>query len=214
MSPPSFLSVHRPRLLNVDPRRPAFRIPHPPSRIPRPAHRLPLMPASKAQPAKSTGRARIGDRLRRDLETLIVRYVDRLRSDPLFSKSQSLPNALLEDHAMSFLSDLFQSLVILENAGELDNAAESELLSDGIKIQRLVAELHGRQRFRLGWTEHALEREYQILREEVDSLVRRHAPDPDRIGDYSWAIEVLNQRFNSARAASVTAYEKAKDGRA
>lgn len=184
--------------------------PPPGSPLPPPA----TMPASGIKPVKSQGRARIGDRLRHDLETLMVRYIDRLRSDPLFSKSQSLPNALLEDHASSFLSDLFQSLVVLENAGELDNAAESELLSDGIKIQRLVAELHGRQRYRLGWTEHALEREYQILREEVDSLVRRHAPDPDRAGDYSWAIEVLNQRFNSARAASVTAFEKAKDGRA
>jgi len=166
------------------------------------------------KPGKSGRRARIGDRLRHDLENLIVRYIDRLRNDPLLSRSASLPNALLEDHAMSFLGDLFQSLVVLENAGELDDAAESELLSDGIKIQRLVAELHGRQRYRLGWTEHALEREYQILREEVDSLVRRHAPDPDRAGDFSWAIEVLDQRFNSARAASVTAYGKAKEGRA
>ena len=115
---------------------------------------------------------------------------------------------------MSFLSDLFQSLVVLENAGDLDAAAESELLSDGMKIQRLVAELHGRQRHRIGWTEHALEREYQILREEVDSLVRRHAPDPDRAGDFSWAMDVLNQRFNSARDASVAAYQKAKEGRA
>ena len=172
------------------------------------------MPVSEEKSSKPAHRARIGDRLRRDLESLIVRYVDRLRGDPLFSKSYSLPNALLEDHAMSFLSDLFQSLVVLENAGELDAAAESELLSDGMKIQRLVAELHGRQRHRIGWTEHALEREYQILREEVDSLVRRHAPDPDRAGDFSWAMDVLNQRFNSARDASVAAYQKAKEGRA
>lgn len=167
------------------------------------------MPASKNKLPKSAGRARIGDRLRHDLESLIVRYVDRLRTDPLISRSHSLPNPLLEDHAMSFLSDLFQSLVVLENAEELENADESELQADGSKIQRLISELHGRQRHRLGWTEHALEREYQILREEVDSLVRRHAPDPDRAGDFSWAIDVLNRRLNSARAASVAAYETA-----
>ena len=171
------------------------------------------MPASKNKIEKAGARARIGDRLQHDLESLIVRYVDRLRTDPLFSKAHSLPNALLEDHAMSFLSDLFQSLVVLENAGELDDADESELLADGNKIQRLVAELHGRQRHRLGWTEHALEREYQILREEVDSLVRRHAPDPDRAGDFSWAIGVLNQRLNAARAASVAAFEAVSEGR-
>ena len=167
------------------------------------------MPKSQDNLKKPPGRARIGDRLRHDLESLIVRYVDRLRIDPMLSKAHSLPDALLEDHAMSFLSDMFQALVVLENSEELDKVDESELLGDGNKIQRLVAELHGRQRHRLGWTEHALEREYQILTEEVDSLVRRHAPDPDRAGGLSWAIDFLNQRLNSARAASVAAYEAA-----
>ena len=171
------------------------------------------MPKFEDSLTKPPGRARIGDRLRRDVESLIVRYVDRLRIDPLFSRAHSLPTALLEDHAMSFVSDLFQSLVVLENAEELDAVDESELLGDGNKIQRLVAELHGRQRYRLGWTEHALEREYQILREEVDALVRRHAPDPDRAGGLSWAIDFLNQRLNSARAASVAAFETASESR-
>ena len=171
------------------------------------------MPNPKDKSAKPAGRARIGDRLQHDLESVIVRYVDRLRADPLISKAHALPTPLLEDHAMSFLGDLFQSLVVLENAEELDHVDESELLADGAKIQRLIADQHGRQRHRLGWTEHALEREYQILREEVDSLVRRHAPDPDRIGDFSWAIEVLNQRLNSARAVSVAAFETASEAR-
>ena len=107
----------------------------------------------------------------------------------------------------SLLSDLFQALVTLESAEELDHADESELLANGNRIQRLISELHGRQRQRLGWTEHALEREHQILREEVDSLVRRHAPDPDPVGDFGWAIDLLNRRLNSARAASVAAFE-------
>lgn len=167
------------------------------------------MPESKDKLPKSGGRARIGDRLRHDLASLIARYVDRLRIDPLFSRAHSLPNPVLEAHAMSFLGDLFQSLVVLESAEELDDADESELLADSTKIQRLISELQGRQRYRLGWTEHALEREYQILREEVDSLVRRHVPDADRAGDFSWAIDVLNRRLNGARAASVAAYETA-----
>src|SRR5256885_9482105 len=163
------------------------------------------MPESKDKPPKPPGPARIGDRLRHDLPSLIVRYVDRLRTDPLISRAQPLPNPLLEDHAMSFLSDLFQSLVVLENAEHLDDPDESELLGDGIRIQRLISELHGHQRYRLGWTEHALEREYQILREEVDSLVRRHAPDADRAGDFSWAIDVLNLPLNTPLAAGVPA---------
>src|SRR5690242_8430086 len=113
------------------------------------------MAASKNKPSTPPARARIGDRLRRDLESLVVRYVTRLRGDPLIPKAPSLPSPVLEANALSFLASLFQSLVVLENAHELDDADESELLADANKVQRVISELHGRQRYRLGWTEHA-----------------------------------------------------------
>jgi hypothetical protein len=48
-------------------------------------------------------------------------------------------------------------------------------MRDGTAIHRLIAERHGRQRHRLGWTEDADRREFEILREEVERAVRRHS---------------------------------------
>jgi hypothetical protein len=49
----------------------------------------------------------------------------------------------------------------------------SVLVADGSEIQRLVAERHGSQRARLGWTAEALRREWRILEEEIERAIRR-----------------------------------------
>jgi hypothetical protein len=95
----------------------------------------------------------------------------RLRADPAVPMAESLNDAELEDHQLSYLVDLAQTLVVLE-ASE----GTTELLRDGSDVQRLVATRHGAQRARQRWTEKALEREFQILREEIEKEVRRSAP--------------------------------------
>ena len=152
---------------------------------------------------------RIGERLQRDLENLISRYMARMRSDPEIPKAKTLPSAVLEDHAMSFLSDLFQSLIILEKSAELDESEESELLNDGSRIQAIAADLHGRQRHRRGWTTAALEREYQIYREEIETLVTINTQDVDNPTKVSWVQNVLNRQLDRAREASFAAFNAA-----
>ena len=153
----------------------------------------------------------LGERLREGLEELIARYVTRMRNDPAIPRARDLPRPLLEDHAMSFLSDLFQSIVVLEKTENLKNADESDLLKDGSRIQRLVAELHGRQRHRIGWTEEALHREYQILDEEVAALAKRHASTPDAL---DWTLDHLKHLLTRAHDASYAAYgDAARVGR-
>jgi hypothetical protein len=156
-------------------------------------------------------RGRIGKRLREHVEDVIDSYVTRLRSDPAIPTARTLPRPLLEDHAMSYLGDLFQTLVVLEEADDVDGRDESALLRDGSKIQHLVSELHGRQRHRLGWTESALQREYAIIAEEVESFVRRHAADGEREGstELSFAVNVLRRLLGRGRDASLGAYSGA-----
>ena len=149
---------------------------------------------------------RIGERLRDQVEDLIARYSARLRSDPQIPVAKTLSAPLIEDHAMSFLSDVFQSLVILENAASLKGREESNLLSDGTTIQRLISELHGRQRHRVGWTETALKREYEILNEEAEKFVRRHAADESRTGGLDWTLGVVNRLLRHAEDASFAAF--------
>ena len=155
----------------------------------------------------------LGERLRHHIEQLIANYSRRLRSDPLTPKAKNLSPALIEDHAMSYFSDLFQTLVVLERSEDINGREESALLADGSHIQQLIAELHGRQRFRLGWTEEALHREYEIIDAEVESLVKRYAPDTDVADKVPWAIETLKRLLNAGHDVSFVAFRAAQKER-
>jgi hypothetical protein len=160
-----------------------------------------------AHPASNNaGRIHIGEVLRHHIEEVIARYVARMRNDPLIPLAKSLPTAMLEDHAMSFLGDLFQSLIVVEKSEVLNDREESNLLDDGSRIQFLIAELHGAQRHRVGWTEAALHREYDILKEEVGRQVKARAEDPEGAIDPDAALALLSRLLDRARNASVTAF--------
>jgi len=151
----------------------------------------------------------LGERLRHNIEQLIASYSRRLRSDPLIPPAKTLPAPLVEDHAMSYFGDLFQTLVVLEKSDDLKGREESALLTDGSQIQRLISELHGRQRHQLGWTEEALHREYEIMDEEVVALVKRHEPDKDVAEKVPWAIDTLRRMLKAAHDASFNGYQAA-----
>jgi hypothetical protein len=86
----------------------------------------------------------------------------------------------------------------------------SPLLADGMEIQRLVAERHGAQRARLGWTEAAMRREFMIIREEVEQVVRRSVPTggPLRMDD---ALAAVNRFLDQAEYIGVRTLEKGRD---
>jgi hypothetical protein len=69
----------------------------------------------------------------------------------------------LRDHATPLVGLLASQLMIL---GETRGSAP-ELLGDGAQMQRVMAELHGAQRHRLGWSEADIEREVPLLVAEV-----------------------------------------------
>jgi hypothetical protein len=75
--------------------------------------------------------------------------------------------AELEDHIATYLSDIGQLFAILDERG----AARAPLIIDGTAIQRVIAERHGAQRQRLGWTEEELRREHATLMAEVERVV-------------------------------------------
>ncbi|HJQ11353.1 MAG TPA: hypothetical protein VJ840_10020 [Gemmatimonadaceae bacterium] len=153
--------------------------------------------------------SRLGTRLRENVEHVVERYVTRMRKDPQIPLAADLPTPMLEDHAMTFLGDLFQTLVVHEEADQLADRDESELLNDGTRIQHLISELHGRQRHRVGWTEAALEREYDIFTEEVEALARRHGSEVDSGVPLESAIGVLRRHLDRARKISLKAYATA-----
>jgi signal transduction histidine kinase len=110
----------------------------------------------------------IGTRLSTDAETIAERYVAAIREDGSFPGARELRGVQLRDHATPFVGLLASQLAIIgETRGE-----EPELLGDGGHVQRLMAELHGAQRHRLGWSESDIEREIHILFGEVERAIR------------------------------------------
>src|SRR6185369_4414878 len=75
----------------------------------------------------------------------------------------------LADHVGTYIADLGGVLIAVEES----RGQPTALVADGTEIQRLVAERHGAQRARLGWTSSALHREWVVLADEIERAIRR-----------------------------------------
>jgi PAS domain S-box-containing protein len=155
---------------------------------------------------RTRGLAEVGAHLRERIEDVIAAFGTRLRADPDFPQAAHLRRSELEDHQLSFLADLAQTLVVVEETG----MPESDLLRDGTTIQRVIAELHGAMRQRRGWTDAQLSREYTILGEEIAAAVSRRAADGAE--DVSVALDVLGRLIERARALGLAALRRAAEG--
>jgi signal transduction histidine kinase len=148
----------------------------------------------------------LGALLLRQNDRLLEVFVGRLRTDPLILGARRLRTAALEDHAVTLLSDIAQTLVIIGEAGP-DAAA---LLRDGSAIQRSIAETHGARRHAMGWGIDALRRELDILRDVVMSVVSVHTYQP---GDHPEdAAGVLVHLIDRAATISRRSWQRAAHG--
>jgi hypothetical protein len=118
-----------------------------------------------------------------------------------------LRTSQVTDHITTLLADIAGALTVIGEAG----GEMSPLLADAVEIQRLVAERHGLQRARLGWTEASLRREFMIIREEVESVVRGAVPTggPLAVSD---AVGIVNRFVDQAEYLSVRALEHTQVG--
>jgi PAS domain S-box-containing protein len=154
------------------------------------------------EPGGSTGTLQeIQTAILGELERILHGYVARLRSDPATPSARRGSEAELEDHMAGFLADLAQTL------GSLDLAAGAGSwgLHDGTGIQRTIAERHGLQRARLGWSEDEIRREFEILGEELSAAVRRRVRRP-RQEEVEEVIGVLDESLSRAAQVSLRSY--------
>jgi hypothetical protein len=150
----------------------------------------------------------IGAVLRAAVDEVLASYVDRLRADPAVPRGLALGRTQLEDHAVSLLADLAQSLVIAGEAG----AEAAGLLRDGSAIQRTIAEAHGARRHAQGFHEAAVRRDHQILREEVERAVRgRLRPPGGAAAALGEAVHVLLGLIDRTEVISVRAWRQAAE---
>jgi signal transduction histidine kinase len=149
--------------------------------------------------------AEVGELLHEAVTEVIGAYADRLRADPAIPRGSAMTRVALEDHAISFLADLAQSLVIVGDAG----LEAVELLKDGSAIQRAIAEAHGARRHAQGWDEAALRRDQQIFREEVERAVREGLKRGS--GPVDDAVHVLLGLITRGQEVAVRAMRRAAE---
>lgn len=151
------------------------------------------------------GLAEVGDLMLRELENILEALAVRFRHDDVAPTARALKYSQLIDHFPSYLADLGGMLVAIEET----EGQPSALLADANAIQRVVAERHGLQRARLGWSVDGLHREYAVLREELKRAIDRGARAiPDAAVDE--ALSILERLIEQAEEASVRGWHRAR----
>lgn len=161
---------------------------------------VPIAGEAVATPREVAGLGKIGRVLLRNMEGVVETIVRRVRADPNMTIAGGLRFSQLADHLASLLADLGSALVLMEES----RGSASGTLADAVEIQRLIAERHGAQRQRLGWSEAVLRREFMIVREEIEHAIRKASQfgDPLPLDD---GIGVLGRFLDQAEYVAVRA---------
>ena len=160
---------------------------------------------SPAVAARLHGLTDVGQELLRDLVPLVETFVTRLREEGVAPGAESLRHSQLADHVGAYIADLATLLAAIEEA----RGKPSALVADSADIQLYIAEKHGQQRARLGWSAKALHREWQVLSEEIARVVRRAAKAlPDRAAPE--ALVILDRLIEQANEHGARALERAQ----
>jgi signal transduction histidine kinase len=154
--------------------------------------------------SQTRGLAVVGEALMQEIEHIIDAFVERVRNEPAIPAAHALKYSQIADHVGAMLADIAAALVTLEDSG----GAPTMLLTDAADLQRFIADRHGAQRARLGWTTDALARQHVILREETDSAMRRHLPDPDVAGPLEEALGIAHRYLELAAETSRRGLER------
>jgi PAS domain S-box-containing protein len=116
------------------------------------------------------GLAQAARTLEEHVDRVVDDWVDRVAADPGMPHAHGLERELVEDHTVSFVTEIARALITLDATG-----GEPVMMRDGESIQRTIASLHGAQRARLGFVREELGREYTLLGEVIGELIRDDA---------------------------------------
>jgi hypothetical protein len=144
----------------------------------------------------------VGNAMLRQMQNTVDKIVERIRGDRNLSVAAGLKFSQVADHLGALLADIGSALVVMEEA----KGASSPTLADAVEIQRLISERHGAQRHRLGWNESDVRREFMVVREELENLVRNASEfgDPLPVED---GIAVIGRFLDQAEYVAVRALQ-------
>jgi len=149
------------------------------------------------------GLADIGEALMRDVEPVLDNFVARMRKESMGPGAETLRFSQLADHMPSLIADIAETLVVIEES----RGEPSSIIADGTVIRRMIAERHGVQRARLGWSADALRHEHALLRAEVEAAIHRRFLG-EREGRVAEAIRVVDQLLIDAEACAARALQR------
>lgn len=149
------------------------------------------------------GLADVGELLLHELEHLVDAFVARLRSERIIPSADSLRFSQLAGHVATYVADIAGVLIAVEET----QGQPSGLIADRSEIERLVAERHGANRARLGWSPDALSREWGILREEIDRVIRQGA----RALPSLEAVALIERRIEQAKEIGIRALHRTRN---
>jgi Histidine kinase-, DNA gyrase B-, and HSP90-like ATPase len=151
-----------------------------------------------AEPGAIPGLGELGRRLAEGADTIVQRLAERLRMELDVPGIERMSRTQLEDHLATYLMDLAQMMVTLDEDG-----GDPSLLRDGEHIQRLLSWKHADQRLRLGWSVGQMRREHALLVQEVEDALR-----DDLLGDGAQAREVLRRLLADGEAVSLSRFAR------
>lgn len=144
----------------------------------------------------------LSEHLLQRLKPIMDTYIDRLRRDAEVPRAREMSDIELRDHVPHFVSGIAS---LLSHAGRAGSEVSS-VLRGGSAIQRMTLELHGAQRRRMGWSREAVSRDLKVLRQTIETDIRRMAPRPDQLRE---AFDVLERLFEQAERISLRGWHYA-----
>lgn len=109
--------------------------------------------------------------LDQQFDLLLESFIERLREEAIVDGVRNIGRCHLKDHLGAYVADVAIMLEAMEDARGEPNS----ILRHGSRIQSAIAECHGELRAELGWSANALRKEWSLLREEMERLIRRHS---------------------------------------
>ena len=107
------------------------------------------------------------------------------------------------DHAAAYVADIATLLAAVEDA----RGQPSPLVAESAEIQMHIAERHGAQRARLGWSVKALHRDWLVLGEEMARVIQRAKNLPRDAAPE--AIVIVERLLEQARERSARSLQRA-----
>jgi signal transduction histidine kinase len=151
-----------------------------------------------AEPGAVPGLGALGRRLTEVADEVVRGFAERVRAELDVPGIERMSRAQVEDHLATYLMDLAQMMVTLDEEG-----GDPSLLRDGEHIQRLLSWKHADQRVRLGWSAGQMRREHALLAQELERALADAV-----LEDGEQAREVLRRLLADGEAVSMSRFTR------